>query len=69
MTNFNEKANLPSRKNFLKDLGKTLVKMLKQLCSIAAVSSKVCKIHLSKVKQLLVFYHKLEHHQQFKKIW
>ena len=45
------------------------LKMMKKLCNIAAVSSEIGKIHLSKVKKLSVFHHKSRHHQQFKKIW
>ena len=45
------------------------LKMMEKLCSIAAASSNVGKIHLSKVKKFSVFHHKWRHHQQFKNIW
>ena len=45
------------------------LKMMEKLCSTAAASSNVGKIHLSKVKKFSVFHHKWRHHQQFKNIW
>ena len=68
MKNFKETVNLAKRKNVPKDLGKTRAKIIKKLCSIATISSKVDKIHSSKVKQLSIFHHKSRHHQKFKKI-
>ena len=68
MANLKESVSLATRKNAPNDLGKNGLEMMRQLCSIAAASSKAAKIHLSIVKKLLIFHHKSRHHQQFKKI-
>ena len=67
MANIKESVNLREEKMFPKMWAKRGFKMRK-FCSIAAVTSKVGKIHLSIVGKLLVFHHKSRHHQQLKKI-
>ena len=49
---YGQSFNLATRKNAPKDLSKTWIKMMKKLYSIAALSSIVGKIHLSRVKQI-----------------
>ena len=68
MANIKESVNLREEKMFPKMWAKRGFKMMRKFCSIAAVTSKVGKIHLSIVGKLLVFHHKSRHHQQLKKI-